>query len=75
MELKATMRVRDLLKQVHQEGRQVCIHLDSGAELVGMVVDVGEQNVVLSRLVSREFFDALVRLDDVSAVEVQIRDS
>tara|TARA_B100000959_G_C14711482_1_gene513117 strand:+ start:194 stop:421 length:228 start_codon:yes stop_codon:yes gene_type:complete len=75
MELKASMRVRDLLKQVHQERRQVCIHLDGGAELVGMVVDVGEQNVVLSQLVSREHFDALVRLDDVSAVEVQVRGS
>ncbi len=56
------------------EGRMVKIRLTSGGdELSGKLQKVGKDLVHLSDLAGREFYDAIVRIDQVSAVSVQVR--
>lgn len=56
------------------EGKPVRMRLvGSNEEVVGRLQKVGKELVHLSDLSGREFFDAVVRIDQVSAVSVQIR--
>lgn len=54
-------------------GKPVTLMLRSGKEYGGTVAEVRGQAVVLKSLSGKEFYDALVRLDDVSAVEIRNR--
>lgn len=56
------------------EGKAVRVRLaGSNEELVGKLQKVGKELAHLSDLSGREFFDAVVRVDQVSAVSVQVR--
>jgi hypothetical protein len=56
------------------EGRPVKLRLaGSGDEIAGKVAKVGKDLVVLTELSGREFYDAAIRIDQVSAVVVQVR--
>jgi hypothetical protein len=56
------------------EGRAVKIRLTgSGDEIAGKVQKVGKDLVHVSEIGGREFFDAVIRIDQVSAVIVQVR--
>ena len=47
--------------------------LTTGPELAGVVTSVGDKVVHLSELTGREFFDAVVNLDQVGAVVIRTR--
>jgi hypothetical protein len=57
----------------HQIGKRVKLKLRSGQELEGTVSKVGTHAVHLAQLAGMDFYDAAVRLDDVSAVIVKAR--
>ena len=65
----------DSLKSVleRQVGKRVSLVMASGPELTGVVVKVGANVVHLGELGGREFFDAAVSLDRISAVVVRVR--
>ncbi len=54
-----------------QAGQQVELRLKSGEKIAGKVDKVGEKTVYITSLTGQEFFEALVVLDDVSAVVVR----
>ena len=54
-----------------QAGQKVEIRLKSGEKLAGKVESVGDKTFHLSSLAGQEFFDAVIVLDDVSAVIVR----
>ncbi len=54
-------------------GKRVRLRLLSGQEVEGTVVAVGTAAVHLARLAGLEFFDGLVRLDQIAAVVVRVR--
>lgn len=54
-------------------GKPVTLVLRSGKEYGGTVGEVRGQAVVLKSLSGKEFYDALIRLDDVSAIEIRNR--
>ena len=56
-----------------RQGKTVTVLLRSGKEYGGTVAEVRGQSVVLKNLSGKEFYDALIRLDDVSAVEIRNR--
>jgi hypothetical protein len=56
-----------------QKGKRVGVLLTTGQEVTGVVTSVGATVVHLSELTGREFFDAVVPLDRVSAVIVRTR--
>ena len=58
--------VRSLLEK--SKGTRVSLRLAGGEELAGKVASVGDDTVHLSELAGREFFDAVVVIDDIAAV-------
>jgi hypothetical protein len=56
------------------EGKTVRLRLaGSGEDVVGKLQKVGNELAHVSDLSGREFFDAVVRIDQVAAVSVQVR--
>jgi len=54
-------------------GKRVRLRLVSGQDLEGVVKNVGSAAVHLERLAGLDFFDAVVRLDQIAAVIVRAR--
>ncbi len=54
-------------------GERVTLSLIGGGELQGIVSKVGTTMLYITELTGREFFDAIVRLDHISAVTVKMR--
>jgi hypothetical protein len=65
----------DTIKSVleRQIGKAIRPRLQSGEEVGGTVTKVGDHVVHLSELAGREFFDAVVRIDGISAVILRTR--
>jgi hypothetical protein len=64
--------LRDNLQK--KVGAKVTLQLRGGQEISGKVMEVGETAVHLSELTGKEFYDAVVRLDYISALVVRVRD-
>jgi hypothetical protein len=47
--------------------------LRGGQSFTGKVLEVADHYVILGHLVGKEFFDALIRIEDISAVSLQTR--
>ena len=56
-----------------QTGKRVRLRLLSGQEVEGTVIAVGTAGVHVGRLVGQDFFDAVVRLDQIAAVTIRMR--
>lgn len=75
-ERKMVLEEQDSMASVLKrlEGKTVRLRLaGSGDELVGKLQKVGKELAHVSDLSGREFFDAVVRIDKVAAVSVQVR--
>jgi small nuclear ribonucleoprotein (snRNP)-like protein len=55
-------------------GKDVYVHLRGGKTLQGFIKSVGDNMIHLEKLANRDFYDALVRIEDISAIEVKFRD-
>jgi len=55
-------------------GKKVYITLDSGKTLAGIVKDTGTHLLWLEKLEGKEFFDALIRIDTINAIDTRFRD-
>jgi hypothetical protein len=55
-------------------GKKVYVTLDSGKTFAGIVKEVGNNFVHLEKLDGKDFFDALIRIEDISAVDAKFRD-
>ena len=71
LELKDGDSVKSVLERY--VGKRVALVMVSGPDLTGTVVKVGERVVHLGELQGREFFDAAVSLDRITAVVVRVR--
>ena len=56
-----------------QVGKRVRLRLLSGQDVEGTVVAVGTAAVHVGRLAGMDFFDGVVRLDQIAAVIVRVR--
>ncbi len=54
-------------------GKRVVLRLESSEELEGTVTMVGDNLVHISKLSKRDFFDAFVSIDRISAVIMRVR--
>lgn len=54
-------------------GKRVVLRLESSEEMEGTVTVVGEHLVHISKLSRRDFFDAFVNIDRISAVIIKVR--
>lgn len=54
-------------------GKKVSITIDSGKTLSGLVKEVGNHLIHLEKLQGKEYFDALIRIENISAIESMFR--
>lgn len=70
-DVKPTTTMKALLTD--SIGKRVALRLESGEEIEGTVSVVGEHLVQISKLSKRDFFDAFVGIDRISAVIIRVR--
>jgi hypothetical protein len=71
-ELKsAAATVKDVLAE--NINKRVIVRMDTGDTLEGTVSKVGDSLVHISKLSGKDFYDAVVRIDKISAVLLKIR--
>ena len=75
MRLDPNLSFKDTLQQAMHGADRVTVHLRGGGTLEGDVGVVADHHVVLAGLADRDFYDAVVRIEDISAIEVRARDS
>jgi hypothetical protein len=54
-------------------GKRVTVYLKSGTPLTGTVKVTGDHLLHLEKLDGRDFFDALVSIDQISAIDTRVR--
>jgi hypothetical protein len=71
-----TIKADDSIESVMKahNGKRVTVKLNSGDELTGTVATVNDDLVHLRELTGKEFFDAVVDTDEISAVIIRTRD-
>ncbi len=71
-ELKsAAATVKDVLAE--NTGKRVIVRMDTGDNLEGTVSKVGDSLVHISKISGKDFYDAVVRIDKISAVLFKVR--
>jgi hypothetical protein len=71
-ELKSsTVTINDVLTEYL--GKRVIVRMDSGENLEGTVSRVGVTLVHISKISGKDFYDAVVRIDRISAVMFKVR--
>ena len=70
-DLKPAATMKSLLTD--SIGKRVVLRLESSEEMEGTVSTVGEHLVHISKLSKRDFFDAFVSIDRISAVIIRAR--
>jgi len=55
------------------KGKTVTIYLASGQSMTGIVKDVKDNVLHLEKISQKEFYDALIRVDLISAIEARVR--
>ena len=69
----ATHSVRDNLKALQAAGKAVELVLNNGKSYGGKLASVGDNAVVVTEITGREFYDALIVIDEIAAVEMRVR--
>ncbi|MEE8434314.1 MAG: hypothetical protein V3S64_05950 [bacterium] len=74
-EIKVDVRESDSMGDflARKIGRKIEVILISGKSLKGKIKFVGRHVVQLSKLTGKEFFDAVIRIDSISAVVLRVR--
>ena len=73
MNFNASFSFADTLKQALAEKAKVTVHVRGNTSFTGTVAEVGDHGVVIANLQGREFSDALIRIDEVAAIETRVR--
>jgi small nuclear ribonucleoprotein (snRNP)-like protein len=55
-------------------GKNIHVHLKSGKTIQGYVKSVGNHLLHIEKIEGRDFYDALVRIEEISAFEAKFRD-
>ena len=71
VQLRASIPLSDNL--VALTGKTVAISLISGQTVAGVVKEVQSNLLHLEKLSQKEFYDALIRIDQIVAIEVRAR--
>jgi small nuclear ribonucleoprotein (snRNP)-like protein len=64
--------LKDNLKSL--TGKDIFINLRSGKIYQGYVKSVGDHFVHVEKIAGKDFYDALIRIEDISAIEAKFRD-
>lgn len=72
--LNVAQGMGDNLRRLAATGKPVEIVLRNGKSYRGKLGGVGDHSVIVAEIQGREFYDALVLLDEIVAVEVRARE-
>ena len=73
MEIPENYTIKDVLIKLRT--KETLIILKSGKEYSGIIKNVGQFYVVLEQTGSRSFYDSIIRIEDISAIEIRVRGS
>lgn len=73
MEVHQEATIKEVLEVAKQQDKVVNVVLSNGKDYKGSVVQAGVHHVRLALKDQMSFFDAMIRLEHISAVEVQVR--
>ncbi len=73
MELNPQISITDTLKQAQAQQLYIEVYLRGGQCFKGKILGVADYYAVVGYLQGKEFFDVLLRLEDISAVSLQTR--
>lgn len=70
------MNSSDTVKTVLDQyvGKAIIITLNSGGEIQGKITKVGDALVHISKLSTMSYYDAVIRIDQIAAVKIRVRD-
>jgi hypothetical protein len=71
-EMKSEATIKSVLLDNFK--KKVTVRLETGESLEGYVSKVGDTVVHVSRITGREFFDAVIRIDRISAVVFRVKE-
>jgi hypothetical protein len=71
VQLNAGISLADNLAAL--KGKTVTVYLASGQSMTGIVKDVKGSILHLEKISQKEFYDALIRIDMISAIEARAR--
>jgi hypothetical protein len=54
-------------------GKTITVTLSSGQTFTGVVSDAKDNLLYLTRITQREFYDALIAIDHISAIEMKVK--
>ena len=57
------------------KGKQITVYLSSGPTVTGIVKEVKNNLLHLEQITMKEFYDVVIRIDNIIAVEAQVRNS
>jgi hypothetical protein len=72
--LNVAQSMADNLRRLAAAGKPVEIVLRNGKSYRGKLAAVGDHSVVVAEIQGREFYDGLVLIDEIVAVEVRARE-
>lgn len=75
LEIKKDTTMDEILKQLLAAKKKIAIILRNGTKYQGKIIEIGQFKLRLKLEGNKSFFDAFIRIEDVSAVEVQVRTS
>jgi len=73
MDLKNTDTIKDILER--NMGKKLELLLKNGKIYTCIIHNIGQFCVHVELLGERSFFDAIIRIDDISTIEFQVRKS
>jgi hypothetical protein len=71
-EMKSEAMIKNIL--LDNINKRVTVRLESGENMEGFVTKVGDTLVHLSKITGRDFYDAIIRIDKISAVVYRARE-
>jgi hypothetical protein len=74
MEVQQDGTIGDVLKSAQAADKIVTVDMNNGKTYRGSIIQVGQFHLRLELKGDKGFYDAFIKLDHISAVEVQIRE-
>lgn len=75
MEVRENDAISDILHRIQGLKKPITLVLDQGVRIEGTIQNVFSHLIVLKLKGGRSFFDSIIRIDKILAVEYQARES
>ena len=73
--MKLNDTIKEALLSALREKKPIFVLLKSGKEYNGIIKMAGLHCVALEQKGNRSFYDAIIRIEDISAIEIRVREA